>query len=49
MGLKIPMELKNGIQKSIHEEPKGESVNTQGTSTMVDVLSKVSPEMMRQS
>ena len=48
-GIKIPIELKNEIQKSIHEEPKGESVNIQGTSTMVDVLSKVSPEMMRQA
>ena len=46
---KIPIELKNEIQKSIHEEPKGENDNIQGTSTMVDVLSKVSPEMMRQA
>ena len=47
--IKMPMELKNEIQKSIQEEPKGESNNIQGTSAMVDVLSKVSPEMMRQA
>ena len=44
-GIKIPIDLKNEIQKSIHEEPKGESVNIQGTSAKVDV----SPEMMRQA
>ena len=48
-GIKIPIELKKEIQRSIHEEPKRESDNTQGTSAMVDVLSKVSPEMMRQA
>ena len=48
-GIKIPIELKNEIQKSIHEEPKGESDNIQGTSAVVDVMSKVSPEMMRQA
>ena len=48
-GIKIPIELKNEIQKSIHEEPKRGSDNIQGTSAMVDVLSKVSPEMMRQA
>ena len=48
-GIKIPIELKKEIQRSIHEEPKRESDNIQGTSTMVDVLSKVSPEMMRQA
>ena len=47
--IKIPIELKKEIQRSIHEEPKRESDNIQGTSAMVDVLSKVSPEMMRQS
>ena len=49
MGLKCPQNLKNEIQKSIHEEPKEGSDNIQGTSTMVDVQSKVSPEMMRQA
>ena len=48
-GIKKPIELKIEIPKSIHEEPKGESVNIQGTSTKVDVLSKVSPEMIRQA
>ena len=48
-GIKIPIELKKEIQRSIHEEPKRESDNIQGSSTMVDVLSKVSPEMMRQA
>ena len=48
-GIKIPIELKKKIQRSIHEEPQKESDNIQGTSTMVDVLSKVSPEMMRQA
>ena len=48
-GIKMPIELKNEIQKNIHEEPKRESDNIQGTSTMVNVLSKVSPEMMRQA
>ena len=48
-GIKIPIELKKDIQRSIHEEPKRESDNIQGTSAMVDVLSKVSPEMMRQA
>ena len=47
-GIKIPIELNNEIQKSIHEEPEGESVNIQRTSAMVDVPSKVSPERMRQ-
>ena len=46
-GIKMPIEPKNEIQKSIHEEPKRKSDNIQGTSTMVDVLSKVSPEMVR--
>ena len=40
-GIKIPIELKKEIQRSIHD-------NIQGTSAMVDVLNKVSPEMMRQ-
>ena len=48
-GIKIPIELKKEIQRSIHEEPKRESDNIQGTSAVVDVLSKVSPEMMRQA
>ena len=48
-GIKIPIELKKEIQRSIHEEPQRESDNIQGTSAMVDVLSKVSPEMMRQA
>ena len=48
-GIKIPIELKKKIQRSIHEEPQKESDNIQGTSAMVDVLSKVSPEMMRQA
>ena len=48
-GIKIPIELKKEIQRSIHEEPKKESDNIQGTSAMVDVLIKVSAEMMRQA
>ena len=48
-GIKIPIELKKEIQRSIHEEPQKESDNIQGISAMVDVLSKVSPEMMRQA
>ena len=48
-GIKIPIELKNEIQRSIHENPEGGGDNIQGTSTVVDVLSKVSPEMMRQA
>ena len=48
-GIKIPIELKKEIQRSIHEEPKRENDNIEGTSAMVDVLSKVSPEMMRQA
>ena len=48
-GIKMPIELKTEIQKSIHEEPKRERDNIQGTSTMVNVLSKMSPEMMRQA
>ena len=48
-GIKIPIELKNEIQRSIHKKPKGESDNIQGASAMVDVLSTVSPEMMRQA
>ena len=48
-GIKIPIELKKEIQRSIHEEPQKENDNIQGISTMVDVLSKVSPEMMRQA
>ena len=48
-GIKIPIELKKEIQRSIHEEPKRESDSIQDTSAMVDVLSKVSPEMMRQA
>ena len=48
-GIKIPIELKYEIQKSIYEETKGESDNKQGTSVMADVLGKVSPEMMRQA
>ena len=40
-GIKIPMELKNEIQRSIHGKPEGESDNIQETSAMVDVLSKV--------
>ena len=47
-GIKMPIELENEIQKSIHEELKTESDTIQRTSTMVDVLSKVSPEMKRQ-
>ena len=46
--IKIPIELKNEIQRSINEKPERDN-NIQGTSTMVDVLSKVSPEMMRQA
>ena len=34
-GIKIPIELKKEIQKSIHEEPKGESVNIQGISAVL--------------
>ena len=45
----MPIELKNEIQKCIHEEPKRESKNIQGTRAMVDVLSRVSPEMIRQA
>ena len=48
-GIKIPIELKNEIQRSIHEKPERDSDNIQGASAMVDVLSKVSPEMMRQA
>ena len=48
-GIQIPIELKKEIQRSIHQEPKRESDNIQGTSAMVDVLSKVSPDMMRQA
>ena len=47
--IKIPIELKNEVQRSIHEKPKEKSDNIQGTSTMLDVLSKMSPEMMRQA
>ena len=45
----MSIELRNEIQRSIHEKPEGESDNILGTSTMVDVLSKVSLEMMRQA
>ena len=48
-GIQIPIELKKEIQRNIHQEPKRESDNIQGTSAMVDVLSKISPEMMRQA
>ena len=44
-GIKLPIDTKNEIQKGIHKRP--EEDNTQGVSAMVDVLSKVSPEMMR--
>ena len=47
-GIKIAIEV-NEIQRNIHEKPEGESDDIQGTSTMVDVLSKMSPEMMRQA
>ena len=47
MGIKLPVDVKNEIQRSIHEKP--ERGDTQGISTMVDTLNKVSPEMMRQS
>ena len=40
--IKIPTELKNEIQRSIHEKPEGDCDNIQETSTMLDVLSKVS-------
>ena len=48
-GIKIPIELKNEIQRSMHEKPEGDSDNIPGTRGMIDVLSKVSPEMMRQA
>ena len=48
-GIKIPIELKKEIQRSIHEEPQRESDNIHSTCAMVDVPSKVSPEMMRQA
>ena len=48
-GIKIPMELKNEIQRSIHEEPERDNDNIQGIGIMVDVLSKVSPEIMKQA
>ena len=48
-GIKIPIELKNEIQRSIHEKPELDNDNIQGIGMMVDVLSKVSPEMRRQA
>ena len=48
-GIKIPWELKNEIQRSIHEEPERDNDNIQGIGIMVDVLSKVSPEIMKQA
>ena len=48
-GIKIPIELKNKIQRSIHEKPERVNNNIQGISAMVEVLSKVSQEMMRQA
>ena len=48
-GIKIPIDVKNEIQRSIHEKPGGDNNNIQGINAMVDVLSKVSPEMMRQA
>ena len=46
-GIKIPITVKNEIQRSIHEKPEGD--NIQGISAMMDVLSKVSPKLMRQA
>ena len=48
-GIKIPIELKNEIQRSIHKKPERDSDNIQGNNAMVDVLSKVLPDMMRQA
>ena len=45
-GIKLPINVKHEIQRSIHEKPEGD--NIQGVSTMADVLSKVSPDIMRQ-
>ena len=46
-GIKIPIDVKNEIQRNIHE--KQERHNIQGISAMVDVLSKVSPGIMEQA
>ena len=44
-GIKLPIDFKNEIQRIIHEKPERD--NIQEISTMVYVLSKVSPEIMR--
>ena len=46
-GIKLSIDIKSEIWNSFHKKPKED--NIKGINTMVDVLSKVPPEMMRQA
>ena len=46
-GITLTMDIKQSIQRNICNKP--EQNNIKGSSVMVDVLSKVSPDMMRQA